>query len=411
VSETITSGRYATSDYDFKKSQAQMEQMRSAPKDHAHANRAMYRWGHGYTDPAHGEHLARVELERQQQGQKTISGQTNARGMAPGHTFRLTFHPDDAQNAEYLITGVRYDFGENPYATGDDVPDWSFGFVVEPSTAQYRPARKTPRPEVWGIHTARVAGPAGEEIWCDRYGRVKLQFPWDRYGKSDENSSCWVRVSGPWAGGNFGAIHVPRIGQEVLVEYINGDINRPVIVGRVHNDFNMPPWELPTEAMISGVKSHTCKGSGYNELSMDDTAGSEKITIHAQYDMNTTVLHDQTNAIKRHRSTTLESGDDTLTVSTGSRTVTVGQDSIHTVQSGDRRVSVESGAYTVDAGTKIRLQCGLSEIVIDEGKIVLSSCGSEIRLGIEGITVNGILIRFSQFPIIQQGLQAVKDPL
>lgn len=329
VAESVKSGRYVTSDYDFKKPQAKLQQIRSTLKDHAHADYEMYRWGHGFTDPAHGEHLTRVELERLQQGKTLITGKTNARGMAPGYTFKLYFHPDDGQNGEYLVSEVNYEFNENLYASGEDAPDWTLDFTVQKSTEQYRPTRKTPRPSVLGIHTATVVGPPGEEIWCDKYGRVKLQFPWDRYGQSDENSSCWIRVSSPWAGGDFGGVNIPRIGQEVLIEYINGDINRPVIIGRVYNDFNMPPWGLPAAAVISGLKSSTHKGIGYNEFSMDDTAGNEKITIHGQHDMNTTVQHDQSNTIKNDQANTIHK-DQTNTIK-NNQTTTVDKNQTNTI--------------------------------------------------------------------------------
>lgn len=345
VVESVRPGRYVTSDYDFKKPQAQLQQIRSALNDHAHADYEMYQWGHGYTDPAHGEHLTRVELERLQQGKMLVTGKTNARGMAPGHTFKLYFHPDDLQNAEYLITEVKYKFNENPYASGEDHPDWTLDFTVQKSTEQYRPAKKTPRPSVLGIHTAKVVGPPGEEIWCDKYGRVKLQFPWDRYGQSDENSSCWVRVSSPWAGGNFGGVNIPRIGQEVLIEYINGDINRPVIVGRVYNDFNMPPWGLPAAAVVSGLKSNTHKGSGYNEFSMDDTAGNEKITIHGQHDMNTTVRNDQANTIHNNQTNTIHK-DQTNTIKNNQET-TVDKDQTNTVKENQTNTIIKDQTTTV----------------------------------------------------------------
>lgn len=345
VVENVRPGRYVTSDYDFKKPQAQLQQIRSAPKTHAHADYEMYQWGHGYTDPAHGEHLTRVELERLQQGQMLVTGKTNVRGMAPGHTFKLHFHPDDLQNTDYLITEVKYEFNENSYASDEDDPDWTLDFAVQKSTEQYRPVRKTPRPSILGIHTAKVVGPAGEEIWCDKYGRVKLQFPWDRYGQSDENSSCWVRVSSPWAGGSFGGVNIPRVGQEVLIEYINGDINRPVIIGRVYNDFNMPPWGLPAAAVVSGLKSSTHKGSGYNEFSMDDTAGNEKLTIHGQYDMNTTVRNDQTNTILNNQTNTIHK-DQTSTIQ-NNQTNTIIKNQTNTIRENQTNTIIKDQTNTI----------------------------------------------------------------
>ena len=152
---------------------------------------------------------------------------------------------------------------------------------------QFRPRRTTPKPFVQGPQTAVVVGPAGDEIYTDKYGRVKVQFHWDRYGKKDENSSCWIRVSQPWAGKGWGAVSTPRIGQEVIVDFLEGDPDQPIITGRVYNAESQPPFGFPAGAVLSGIKSQTHKGAGYNELSMDDTAGKEKVTIHGQYDMDT----------------------------------------------------------------------------------------------------------------------------
>jgi type VI secretion system secreted protein VgrG len=142
------------------------------------------------------------------------------------------------------------------------------------------------------VQTALVVGPGGEEIFVDKFGRVKVQFHWDREGKMDENSSCWPRVSQPWAGKGWGGVSIPRIGHEVVVSFLEGDPDQPIIVGRVYNGEQMPPYALPGGGVVSGMKSQTHKASGYNEIAMDDTAGKEQITIHGQYDMNTKVEHD-----------------------------------------------------------------------------------------------------------------------
>ena len=241
----------------------------------------------------------------------------------------------------------------------------------------------TPRPRIPGIQTATVVGPSGEEIHTDKYGRVKIQFHWDRYGKLDENSSCWVRVSHPTAGKNWGAVQIPRIGQEVIVDFLEGDPDHPIVTGRVYNANQMPPFELPGAGMVSGMKSNsTPGGGGYNEISMNDTKGKENITIHGQYDMNTTVENDRT--------TTVVGGNDTLSVQAGTRTVTVKGNTSLTVEAGDRTVDV-TGNYKLDttseiniqAPTKISLTCGGSNITMEPGKISITSGGGA------GITLDG----------------------
>ena len=200
-----------------------------------------------------------------------------------------------------------------------------------------------PKPIVPGPQTATVTGPGGEEIHTDAYGRVKVQFHWDRRGRRDERSSCWIRVSQPWAGKGWGGVSIPRIGQEVVVDFLEGDPDQPLIVGRLYNAEQMPPYSLPEGAVVSGIKSRTHKGAGYNELSMNDTAGQEQMTLHAQYDMSTTVLHDQTNTVKNNRTTTV-SVNDTLTVN-ADRTMSVVGKLAETVNAG-HEMTVTAGGYT-----------------------------------------------------------------
>src|SRR5678810_159268 len=191
------------------------------------------------------------------------------------------------QNAQYLITSLHVSAHVDAYESGNAAGDFHCDFAAIPAAQQFRPLRRTPKPFVQGPQTAIVVGPSGEEIFTDKYGRVKVQFHWDRLGKKDEKSSCWVRVSHPWAGKNFGVIDIPRIGQEVVVDFLEGDPDQPIITGRVYNAEQQPPFGFPAGAVISGVKSKTHKGAGFNEMSLDDTAGKERVFIHGQYNMDT----------------------------------------------------------------------------------------------------------------------------
>jgi len=391
VSETIKPGQFVTDDYDFKKPRARLQQIRSTPRDHAHADYEMYHWGHGFTDPGHGEHLTRVHLEALQREQVRLRAETDARGMAPGYTFKLFQHPDPAQNADYLVTSAIYHFHENSYASGDDTPpEWSIAFTAIKSTEQYRPPKATSWPIVQGIHTATVVGPAGEEIWTDSYGRVKLQFPWDRYGKSDENSSCWVRSASTWAGSNFGGVHIPRIGQEVLVSYVNGEINRPIIIGRVYNQDQMPPWELPANATQSGMLSRSTKGSNYgnaNAIRFEDKKGAEQVWIQAERNMDIQVEHDETHHVMHdrtktvdHNDTTTIKNDKTVTVHglhketiTKDMTVKVTAGKQDTTVNKDIAITSEDGEITLSSPKMIKLAVGKSTIVMTEDRIVINS--------------------------------------
>jgi type VI secretion system secreted protein VgrG len=214
-------------------------------------------------------------------------------------------HSATEEGKGYVLTSVAHEAREAAtYETGslETGPDYSNTFTCLPDAVVFRPPRTTPRPVVQGMQTAIVVGPSGEEIYVDKFGRVKVQFHWDREGKKDENSSCWVRVSQTNAEKGFGAMHIPRIGCEVIVAFLEGDPDQPLIVGRVYHAENMPPYGLPDGKTISGIKSKTYKGAGYNEMIMDDTPGKELVRIHAQKNMSTKVLHDQDLTVVNDRS-------------------------------------------------------------------------------------------------------------
>ena len=279
----------------------------------------------------------------------TIEGTSGCRNFIAGHKFSPERHFD--AEGDYLLVSVTHDASlANPYRTGSNSGSdlvYSNKFTCIPCQLPYRPPFRTPKPLVHGVQNALVTGPPGEEIFTDKYGRVKVQFYWDRMGKKDANSSCWLRVGTTWAGRRWGAMQVPRIGQEVIVAFVEGNPDEPVIVGSVYNPETMPPY-APGKGVISGLKSNTHKGKGYNEISMDDTAGNENITIHGQYNMNTTVEHDQT--------TTINSGNRSLTIQTGTNTELIKGNSSHTVQAGYRKVEVTGGDYSAtstDAAVKL----------------------------------------------------------
>ena len=226
----------------------------------------------------------------------------------------------------------------------------------------YRAPRITPKPVVQGPQTAIVVGKAGEEIWTDEHGRVKVQFHWDRYGLEDENSSCWMRVSQVHAGKGFGGIDIPRIGEEVIVSCLEGDPDQPIITGRVYNSDNKPPTGLPSAGMVSGLKSNsTPGGGGYNEMTMDDTKGSEKISIHGQYNMDTTVENDQTLTVNNNRTSTI-AVDDAETVGSN-QTVSIGADQSVTIGS-NQTISVGAArSLTVGASETVSVGSSKSETI------------------------------------------------
>jgi type VI secretion system secreted protein VgrG len=269
-----------------------------------------------------GENLAKIRLQEQATPTAVFPGASACRYFSPGYQFTLQDHYRSDMNQAYLLTSVRhmashgagYRVGGAGSGNGSDEPTYRNSFECIPFSTPYRPARVTPEPFVQGCQTALVVGPGGEEIYTDKYGRVKVQFHWDREGKKNENSSCWIRVSHPWAGQGWGAISIPRIGQEVIVDFLEGDPDQPIIVGRVYNAEQMPPFGMPGGAVISGIKSNSTKGGGgNNEISMNDTKGTELINIHAQYDQQKKVEHDERVTIGNDR-TEIVGHDEKITI-------------------------------------------------------------------------------------------------
>jgi len=242
---------------------------------------------------------------------------------------------------------------------------YSNQFRSIPAKVPYRPMRAMPKPFIRGSQTAIVTGPKDEEIYTDKYGRVKVQFHWDRLGKYDENTSCWIRVSHAWAGNRWGAIFLPRIGQEVIVSFLEGDPDQPIITGRVYNGDMMPPYELPANRALSGVKSDTYKGRGYNEIVFDDTAGRELIRIHGMKDRQTRVNNDDTSSIGHNRTESV--GNDEVVAIANNQVETVGNCK-HTTVANNYRVDCDT--FELHAKTSILLHTGASTIHMNQAGVI-----------------------------------------
>ena len=298
-------GRYTQGDYDFKKPAKDLTTGHSDPRGHLFDQYERYAYPGNYTDPGEGAQYAIARLEALQAGQDLITLTGKVRGAMPGYRFTLRNHPREEQNRELLIVRADYRAADNDYEAWGEREEAGYRVTVnaQPADKGYRPlARSGPRAR--GPETAVVVGPSGEEIHTDEYGRVKVHFHWDRYGKRDGSDSCWIRVASPWAGSNFGGIHIPRIGQEVIVDYEYGDPDRPLITGRVYNAAQMPPWELPANKTQSGFLTRSSKGGApgaglrdgagaANALRFEDKAGAEQLWLHAQQDQLTEVERDE----------------------------------------------------------------------------------------------------------------------
>ena len=258
-----------------------------------------------YIDKGEGQPQTDARMEEEEAAYDVVNGTSIVRAFTCGGKFTIRQHRASSEKDKgFVVTRLRHAAQETMgYETGAyPGSGYENSFECIPDKVNFRPPRNSRKPKVQGVQTAIVVGPAGEEIYPDKYGRVKVQFHWDRYGKKDENSSCWIRVSQAHAGKGFGGIDLPRIGDEVVVSFDDGDPDCPLITGRVYHAENMPPFPLPASKTISGMKTKTYKGGGYNEMVMDDTPGKELIRIHGQYDMDSTIEHDLREHVLNNRS-------------------------------------------------------------------------------------------------------------
>ncbi|MBW7984899.1 type VI secretion system Vgr family protein [Enterobacillus tribolii] len=317
VSDIITPSLYSLDDYDFRKPRARLLETRQNPNSFAVDKAEVFDWPGRFTDREHGQFYVRVRQEEFEARHEQMSGEGSSLGFAPGHTFVLTQAPRMEDNREYLTTHVKYFLTENAYSSSaQSMAEHILEFSVIPNSVSWRPPRVTQWPKTHGPQTAEVVGPEGQPIWTDKYGRVKLKFRWDRHSTGDDTSSCWVRVSSAWAGWKYGGVQIPRVGEEVVVDFINGDPDRPMITGRVYNENNMPPWDLPNDATKMGFMSRSTNGSPDNAsyLFFEDSPGNESFDMHAEKDMNVSVEGDQFVTIDGTRTTVIGGKqDDSIT--------------------------------------------------------------------------------------------------
>jgi type VI secretion system secreted protein VgrG len=295
LAEQMVSDESVLRDYDFKKPGLKLEgKDESAPS----SGLEVYDYPAEATDVDDAKRLAKLRLEEHATDRRVARGDANVPRLGPGTTFELSEHPLEVMNGHWLVVEVEHEGHEPGMASGVVGTPYGNQFRAVPATTPIRPLRVTHRPIVHGAQTAKVVGPAGEEIHVDEHGRIKVQFHWDRLGKSDDKSSCWMRVAQAWAGPAFGAVFIPRIGHEVLVSFLEGDPDRPLVTGSVYNGANVPPYALPAEKTKSTLKSNSSPGGGgFNELRFEDRKGQEEVFLHAQKDHAVVVLNDRTDEV------------------------------------------------------------------------------------------------------------------
>jgi len=405
---SVQPGSCALCDYDFKNPKNELRVMSSVERDHAAGQFEIFDYPGEYTESADGEAYARIRIEELQAQYAVARANSNARGVCTGCTFALVDFPREDQNQEYLITSVNFQINSDvlrPGEQGENSPVFSCTFDAMDASQPFRSSRVTPRPTIAGPQVAVVVGPSGEEIHTDEYGRVKVQFPWDRQGMKDENSSCWIRVSQSWAGKNWGAMIIPRITQEVIVEFLEGDPDRPIITGRVYNADNMPPYDLPDNKTMSTMKSNSSKeGQGFNEIRFEDKKGEEQIFVHAEKnqdvrvkgdcyetignDRHLVVKKDQLEHVENNRHETVDADhneeigkDRNLKVKgkeakevVGSYSLTVGGDVVETfkanhVEEVTQSRYIKAMSVKVEASVGIEFKCGGSSIILTPAAI------------------------------------------
>lgn len=436
----VTSGTVSLTDYNFETPKTSLQVRAQELATYQMDQGEVYDyWGkHATTDD--GQRYANTRIEELLAGAKMCQGEGNALGLATGGLFKLIQFPRSSDKLEYLV--IDSDIQVEAIASTERLQDrFRARFHAIPSTVTYRPPRKTPRPVVNGPHTAVVVGKAGEEILTDKYGRIRVQFHWDRLGAKDEKSSCWLRVAQSLAGALWGSIFLPRIGQEVIVQFLEGDPDRPLVTGSLYNADMMPPYTLPANMTQSGIKTRSTKNGtdeNFNELRFEDLKDQEEIYLHAERDFNRVVENndtlkvgfdkkdagDQTVDIYNHRTVTLDQGNDKLQIKTGNRTVLIdkgnlvltitegtrtekvkGNDEltvesgnqVTTVSAGNKNVTVSQGNLTVqvsagkcsiEAAQEISLTVGSSKIVITTSGITIQSGEVKIQ-GDMGVAVDG----------------------
>lgn len=381
--ERVVTDHYATDDYNFETPSTDLAT--NADGDGSGSDMEIYEYPGGYMAKSAGDGRANIRIQEFEAQSKSLSGRSYMKSFTAGYAFELIWHGREALNDEYVLGDVQIRAESDSFENA---------FTAFPKSLAYRPSRRSPLPRIPGTQTAVVTGKSGEEIWTDEFGRVKVQFHWDREGEQDENTSCWVRVAQGWAGKSWGSWFLPRIGMEVVVTFLEGDPDRPLITGCVYNGEQVQPYTLPDDQTKFTIKSNTSKGGGgSNELRFEDLAGEEEVYLHAQKDWNTVV--------ENERTTTIKEADDTVTIEKGNRTFEVQTgDETHTI-AGDRTLKVDgaqdhttgdgfthnvTGDYTLKVSGDLSIDVD-GNITIKAGKNITVKAGQNMTANAgQGIT-------------------------
>jgi type VI secretion system secreted protein VgrG len=398
-------GKWSYTDYDFENPSTDLStKTNSLVSVGDNSKYEFYDYPGEYKVKGDGESLVKLRMQEEEQEYDTVVGTGNSRSFSPGFKFTLEKHHVGGEAGKsYVLTSVHHEANlGGAYVTGAEHVNkiYENTFRCQPDSVVFRPPRISPRPEIHGIQTALVVGPQGEEIFTDKYGRVKCQFYWDREGKKDDKSSCWIRVATPWSGKNWGFVQIPRIGDEVIVSFLEGDPDQPLITGMVYNAERMPPWKLPDNKTQSGIMTcSTLKGEPQDDCNIirfEDKKNEEQILIHAERNLDTIIENNETRKVGFDNK---DSGDQTIEIyndqnlkvgqgsKNGSQTVEIykdrsvklemGNDAL-TIKMGNQTTKLDLGKSTTEAMQSIELKVGQNSIKIDQ----------------MGVTISGLMLKF-----------------
>ncbi|UAK73213.1 type VI secretion system tip protein TssI/VgrG [Aeromonas enteropelogenes] len=433
--EAVRTSDVELKDYSFKTPAYGLSHKKlGAELEHQRQNYQHFDYPGRYKQDPSGKAFALHRLDALRNDAVTGQGKSNSAALLPGQYFSLTEHPNANLNSDWQIVHIRHT-GQQPQAleeeggSGPTVYHNEFGVVKASTTwrARIGSPQAPHKPMVDGPQIAMVVGPEGEEIYCDEHGRVKLQFPWDRYGSSNDQSSCWVRVSQGWAGGQYGMMAIPRIGHEVIVSFLEGDPDQPIVTGRTYHATNRPPYELPANKTRTVLRTETHQGEGFNELRFEDQAGQEEIYLHGQKDLNVLIendaawhiKHDEHRDIDNERVTRIKANDH-LTVEGEKRDHIKGDHSLTVDASMHQKLGQ---SLLVAAGQEVHIKVG-DKLVLEAGsEITLKGGGSFVKVDPSGVKLVGPGIKLNaggspgsgsgwagQAPVAPKGVEVVKAP-
>jgi len=404
--ETRTS-RVTRRDYDFEKPKLLME---AEAKSEFVPDLEDYDYPGRFVERERGKHLSQRALERHRHDFEQAQGESDQTLLVSGHFLAFTDHPRPSWNDLWLLSEIHHE-GKQPQVLEESVTEhgeadggfqqgYRNRFTATPWTVPYRPSLEHPKPRILGSQSAVVTGPAGEEIHCDKYGRVKVQFFWDRHGQADDKTSCWLRVSSSWAGDRYGAIAIPRIGMEVLVTFLEGDPDQPLVTGCLYHKEHVVPYDLPANKTRSVFKTLSSPGGGgYNEIRIEDKKGEEQIYIHAERDWDENIEHDQKIRVGHERHDTVEANSYSEFKAEEHRTTHADRKSEvktndHLTVGNNQHIKIGTGQF-INAGSEIHLSSG-QKVVLEAGsELTFKAAGSFIKLDASGITMVGPIIKFN----------------